>query len=317
MKKTVLCVLVSSVALLAAMGLVFLWCCPEWHSGMLGEHWRFKRQLCWNAIGMVGFCIPLLAGWARWLRLAPALAVVWLVLFAVSQFSPHDGGGCFVLLGPIRLDVFAMLPFTLSMLLAWILHKLGLRAIRMLLVVGASILLVPTVRIATNANRVSRVTAWFSGNPPTKELAEQDVSLSRAWAQMTCVKAVEASHWFSANEAYLKENPLPGRLTFAMPAAASLTFGRWFLALTGVGFAALMWCFVRVFRTTTDYAKRMFLVVAGLGVFAPAILGVCECFGVTPMLYTCMPLVPYSGTLALMTWITIGSIAAIVEDDHV
>ena len=302
------------VVMLAAMGLVFLWCCPEWHPEMPGEHWRFKRQLCWNAMGIAAFCMPLLAGWTRWLKFAPAMAAAWLVMFAASQFCPQDGGGWFVAIGPIRFDVMGMFPFALAMMLAWIANRFRFRAVRMLLVVGAAILIALTARIATNANRVSRIAAWFSGNPPTKELAENNSSLARAWAQMTCVKAVEASHWFSANEEHLKDNPLPGRFASAMPASAALVFGKWFIVLFGTAFGLLGSCFVRAWSATADQGKKAFLAVAGLGAFVPAILGTCECLGLTPMLYTCVPLVSYGGTAAMMAWLIVGTLASLWLD---
>ena len=299
------------VAVLAVMGFVFLWHCPEYHSGMLSGCWYVKHQLCWNVMGVAAFCMPLLAGWTRWLKLAPFMAAVWLVMFAASQFCPQDGGGWFVVIGPIRLDVFGMFPFTLSMLLAWISHKFGFRVVRMLLVAGVSILLVLTARIMTDTNRVSHVAVWFSGNPPTKELAENDSSLARVLAQKTCVEAVEASHWFSANEEYLKDNPIPGRFTSAMPASAALAFGKWFLVLVGVVFGFLGCCFARVWFATTDHSKKTFLAVSGHVVFIPAALGMCECLGVAPMLYTCVPLVSYGGAAATMTWLIAGTLASI------
>ena len=311
-KVTIIAMVALPIGVLAAMGLAFLWCCPEWHPGMLGEHWQFKRQLCWNLIGMVAFCLPLLVGWTRWLRLAPVLAAAWLVMFAAaSQFSPQDGGGWFVSLGPVRLDMLGLLPFTLAMLLAWITHRFRFRAVRMLVILGVSILLVLTARIATNANRVASVAAWFSGEPPTKELAENDSSLSRAWAQKTCVEAFGASHWFSANEAHLKDNPLPGRFTSAMPASSALTFGKWFLVFVWAAFGFLGLCLARAWLAATDQSQKTFLAVAGLGILLPAVLGTCECLGLLPMSYTCVPLVSYGGTAAMMTWLIAGTLASL------
>lgn len=221
------------VGVLAAMGLMFLWCCPEWRSGAFGEHWHFKRQLCWNGIGIAAFCLPLLAGWARWLRFAPAMAAVWVVMFAGSQFSPQDGGGWFLSLGPTRLDVVAVLPFVLAMLFAWISHKRGISAVRMLLILGIGCLPMLTARVAADGNRVSRIVALFSGDSPAKELAGTDTLLARTWAQKTCVEALEDSHWFSRNGMHLKDNPPPFRFASAMPAAAALTFGKWFLIIAG------------------------------------------------------------------------------------
>ena len=314
-KVTRIAMVALPVVVLAAMGLLFLWRCPEYHSGMLGGHWYVKHQLCWNVMGVVAFCMPLLAGWwTRWLKLAPAMAAAWLVMFAASQFCPQDGGGWFVSLGPIRLDVIGMLPFSLAMLLAWISHKFGFRAVRVLVIAGVSALLVLTACIATNSNRVSRVAAWFSGDPPTKQLTENDSSQARAWAQKTCVEAIEASRWFSANEEYLKKNPLPGRFASAMPASAALVFGKWFLALIWVVFGFLGWCFARAWFGTMDQSKKTFLAVSGLCVFIPATLGICECFGVTPMLYTCVPLVSYGGTATMVLWLIAGTLALIFKE---
>ena len=311
--------IVSPVVVLAAMGLVFLWCCPEWHwhPEMLVEHWQYKRQLCWNGIGIMTFCMPLLAGWRRWLKLAPVMAAVWLVMFAASKFSPSDGGGWFVTLGPIRFDLLGMLPFALAMTLAWIANRFRFRAVRMLLVVAGTILIALTMRMATNANRVSRIAEWFSSSPPTKVLSEDGSSLARAWAQMACVKAVEASRWFSANEEHLKDNPIPGRFTSAMPASAALVFGKWFLVLFGAAFGFLGWCFARAWFATADQGKKAFLAVAGLGTIVPAALSTFECLGLTPMMYTCVPLVSYGGTAAMMTWLIAGTLASVLLDGNV
>ena len=303
------------VGLLAMMGLVFLWCCPEWHPRMLGEHLRFKRQFLYNALGMVAFCVPLLAGWSRWLKWAPVMAAAWSAMLVMAHFCPMVNGSRFVFFGPIRLDVICMLPFALAMILAWISHKFGFRAVRMLTIAGVSILLVLTACITTNANRVSRIATWFSGDLPTKELAENDSSLARAWAQKTCVEALGFAHWFSANEEHLKDNPIPGRFTSAMPASAALVFGKWFLVLFVTAFGLLGFCFVQAWSATADQGKKAFLAVAGLGAFVPAILGTCECLGLTPMLYTCVPLVSYGGTATTMTWLITGTLASIWRDE--
>jgi cell division protein FtsW (lipid II flippase) len=298
------------VGLLAVMGLVFLWCCPEWRPGALGPHWHFWRQLAWNAVGAAALCIPILAGWTRWLKAAPVMAAAWVAALAAAQFCPEDGGGWYLFLGPMRLDVLAMLPIVVGMLFAWIAHKRGYRARRMLVVLGIGCLIVLTARVTADANRVSRLAAVFGGEPPSKELAENDSALARAWAQKMCVEAVDASHWFSGNKEYLKENPLPGRYTSAMPAAAALALGKWFLAVVGALFALFACCFVRAWLDTKDESRRTFLAGSGLFVFISAIMGVCECLGLTPMLYTCVPLVSFGGTAVVVLWLIAGTLAA-------
>ena len=321
MKKTVLCVLASSAALLAAMGLAFLWCCPEvkWQAAMLGAHRAFWRQLCWNAVGIAAFCTMLRFGWRRTLRAAPFVVVGWVAMLLVAEFfCPMVNGELYFWHKSVGVGVkvMALLPLVAALALAWVSDRFKIKAHRLLLLMVAATLLVMVGRIATNANRVERIKAFFRGDAPPA-VAMYPSSMASCWAQKTCVDAVRASRWFSGDEGYLRNNPIPGRLTFAMPAAASLTFGRWFLVLAGAGFAALLWCFVRAFRTTTDYGKRVFLVVAGLGVFVPAIQSTCECLCLTPMLYTCVPLVSSDGTLSLATWTAIGVFAAMAENDHV
>ena len=61
----------------------------------------------------------------------------------------------------------------------------------------------------------------------------------------------------------------------------------------------------------SDQSQKTFLVIAGLGILLPAVLGTCECLGLLPMSYTCVPLVSYGGTAAMMTWLIAGTLASL------
>lgn len=69
-KKIVSGMVIGSVALLAAMGLAFLWWCPQSESAIkaMGSHWAFKRQIVWNALGVAVCCGVAALGWKRLLK---------------------------------------------------------------------------------------------------------------------------------------------------------------------------------------------------------------------------------------------------------
>ena len=82
---------VFSLAALTAMGLVFLWCCPDAASftERMGEHWMLKRQAVWLGIGFSAFAFGLILGWRRWMKAAPWLALGWLALFVIAICYPQ------------------------------------------------------------------------------------------------------------------------------------------------------------------------------------------------------------------------------------
>ena len=63
-----------------------------------------------------------------------------------------------------------------------------------------------------------------------------------------------------------------------------------------------------------DKAKRAYLLVSGLGIIVPAILGYCGCLGLMPMLYTNVPLVSNDTTAILASWLGAGILVSAVVD---
>ena len=61
-------VLLAAVAGLAAMGIVFCWCCPDrLHDvGGVASRWCFKRQVVWNLAGVCAALAAVLAITATW-----------------------------------------------------------------------------------------------------------------------------------------------------------------------------------------------------------------------------------------------------------
>ena len=307
------------VSALAAMGLVFLWCCPEvkWQTAMLGAHHAFWRQLVWNAAGIAAFCALVKVGWRRVLKAAPYVAAAWVVMLLVAELlCPKVNGElylCHKSIG-VGIKVMSLLPFVAALAFAWFSDKFKVKARHLLMLMTTVFLLVMTARIALDPVRVDRIKTIFRGEalastPPSP------TAIARYWAQKATTDALGASRWLAANEAHLKENPIPGRFTFAMPASAALAFGKWFLVLVGAAFGLLGWCFARAWFSTADQGRKTFVAISGLGVFVPAIMSVCGCLDLMPMMYACVPLASYGGTAAIGTWLITGALAALSAEE--
>ncbi len=97
---------------------------------------------------------------------------------------------------------------------------------------------------------------------------------------------------------------------------ASVVLGKWFLSVVVLLWGVLTGVFAYCWRFSDDHPKRVFVLFGGLGLLLPAALCVCECFSLTPMRYTCVPLVAFSGTKVLMAWLTLGTMASLVGDER-
>ncbi len=303
-----------AVAMLAVMGLVFCWNCPVWPHAMavVDPHGAFKHQLAWNAIGFSAFVLAVMLGWKRWLKAAPFVAVGWIVACIVAFHSPSVNGDVILWLGSVRVEVFAFLPFVAALLMAWLSAKFNIRAFPLFICTAIAALAVVSVKTMSNPNRMARVAMFFNGEVPDGASATQ---IAAAFVQEQCRAAFAAAQWFSGGD--VSQLAIPGRHTFAMSASAALLFGKWFVAVMWFLFGGFAWCASCCHMGTRDEAKKSFALVIGLGMFGMAANSYLGCLGIVPMVYKTVPLVSYSGMLALMAWLSVGALVSMIRDGDI
>ena len=299
---------VGIVTALAAMGLVFCWCCPDWihDAGGIVSHFRFDRQLAWNCSGVVAFGIALWVGWKRWLKAAPLVFAGWVVLWLVAHTGPRiNGAYSYAILGPVPVEVWAVFPFAVALLSAWIAKRYGSRTKWILLWVCAAFAIALSLQILLNANRMERLVAWFSGEA-------SGYGTARAFLQAEMKRLFESAHWFSGADGELKR--LPCLFTSGAASAAAWLFGKWFVALATAFFATLALCFAWVCRYAQSREKRLFVLIWGGWVIALAINGPLQCLGLVPFCDFCMPMISFGGTGVFMTWMGLGVFSSVCMD---
>ena len=308
---------VFALAALTAMGLAFMWWCPDvkWFSDRMGEHWMFRRQVLWMGIGLSCFILAVMVGWRRWLKAAPFLAVGWLAMYVVACCSPQVKHYLFIRIGHLNVNVMAWCSLAVALLLAWIAEKLSVRRVmRFLLVAGVVFSGVFAVQVLGIHERMAHVAAYF-GFEVERDVAPPDEVMLRQWAQEASCEAMCEAHWFSGNGEMLRQNSLPGRFTYSMPFAAALVFGKWFnvlvAALFGMFAVVLVWCY----RRAENVGKKVFVAVAGGTFLLQAAYGYWACLGfMSPELRSCVPLVSYGGYV-MIEWVMAGILVALVRDD--
>ena len=305
--------ILGSIVVLSVMGLVFCWVCPDMLHGVGGDasRWYFKRQVVWNVVGIAAFYTATVIGWKRWLNVAPFLFEGWVALwFAAHMQQSVDGSSAIVQIGPISLDVWTLFPVSLALLVAWLRERYGIRTRRILFIVGIAAFAVTACYLVTDTNRMTRLVAFFAGDSSP---AMSPSACARGFVQSQTHKAMTQAQWFSSTDAEILRN-IPGNTTYSMPASSAVLFGKWFMSVAAGFFALFALGLVCLWRKTEDGAKRAFLLVSGLGIIVPAILGHCECLGLMPMLYTNVPLVSNDTTAMLVSWLGAGILVSAVID---
>lgn len=308
-----LALIFGSIVGLAVMGLVFCWAHSEWlHDiGRSTSRYCFNRQAIWNVFGMTAFYMAIIVGWKRWLKAAPFVFVGWVALwFAAHMRQLDDGSSTIVLIGPISLEVWALFPVAFALLVAWLRQRYGVQTKRILFIVGIAAFAAIAGRVVTNANRMTHLAAFFAGE---KAPAMSPAACAREFVQCQTCKAFAQAQWFSSTDAEILRNT-PGNTTYSMPASSAVLFGKWFMSVVWMYLALIVLGLVCLWRRTEDKAKRAFLLVSGLGIIVPAILGHCECLGLVPMVYTSVPLVSSDTTAILASWLGAGILVSAVVD---
>ena len=304
-----LVMLLVAIAGLAVMGLVFCWLCPDMSHdvGASASRWYFKRQVVWNAVGIAAFYAAAAIGWKRWLKAAPFLFEGWVALWFAAHMRQLDGGASTTVpIGPISLDVWTLFPVALALFAAWLRERYGIRTRRILFIVGVVAVTVTACDLITDESRMNRIVAFFAedGSP-----AMSPSACARSFAQCQACKAFTQAKWLSPGDAEILRN-LPGQATYSMPASSAVMFGKWFISVAGGFFAVIAFSLVWLWRVNEDKAKQAFVLVVGLGIIVPVVFGVCQCLGIVPMSYMCVPLVSNCTTSVLASWLNAGLIAS-------
>ena len=306
--------MLAAVAGLAAMGLVFCWCCPDrLHDvGGVASHWCFKHQIVWNFAGVSAALLAVAVGWKRLLKAAPFLFSGWVALWIVACLQPVvDGSSGFVRIGPVALGVWSLFPVALAMLAAWLRGRYPVGGRKFLCGFCAGAILAVVLSVAASPERIARVNSFFRGEPRQEMSASECAS---GFVQHQTREAFAQAHWFSACENEILKS-LPGTMSYSMPASSAVVFGKWFIALAWTLASALVFAMAWFWRETMDAAKRMFIVFAGLGFVVPFALGHCACLGLAPMLFTVIPLASYDAAAVLASWFAAGVLLAIQAEN--
>ena len=308
-----LALIFGSIVGLAVMGLVFCWAHSEWlHDiGRAASRYYFNKQAIWNVLGLTTFCMAIIVGWKRWLKVAPFVFVGWVALwFAAHMRELVAGSSTIVLIGPISLEVWALFPVAFALLVAWLRQRYGVQTKRILFIVGIAAFAAITVHVFTNANRMTHLAAFFADE---ESPAMSPAACARAFVQSQTCKAFAQAQWFSSTDAEILRNT-PGNTTYSMPASSAVLFGKWFMSVVWMHLALIVLGLACLWRRTEDKAKRAYLLVSGLGIIVPTVLGYCECLGIVPMLYTNAPLVSNDTTAVLASWLGVGILVSAVVD---
>lgn len=296
--KTILGTLLSATVLLAAMGCWFCWHCPS-RIYPPEAHGLFWRQLMWNGVGLAVFAGVWLAGWRRILKAAPWLMAAWMAAIAAAQFShPVRGVHKWLFLGPLRVNVAICFIPVFALFVAWLRDRKRLRP--WMWWAALSLAAAWTVwHVAGDVGRMERLAAFF--NPGNWM---QD----RAYMSRQLLAAFGASRWFGDAGRSLGFLPCPE--SDGMMSASALMFGKWFsAALVGL-FAVVGASLTLLWKGADDAAKRMFALLFGLWLTAPAAYCFLHSLGLLPVAGMSPALAGYGGTAVVMAWFGIGVVAA-------
>ena len=305
--------MLTAVAGLALMGLVFCWCCPDrLHDvGGIASRWCFKRQVVWNIAGASAALLAVAAGWKRLLKAAPFLFSGWVALWMFACSQPAVEGSCaYVRIGPISLGVWSLFPVALAMLAAWLRERYLVGARKFLCGFCAGAILAVALSVAASPDRIARVNSLFRGEPRQEMSASECMS---GFVQHRTCEAFAQSRWLSPVGTEIL-NSLPGAMSYSMPASSAVVFGKWFMVLAWTLVSLLVLALSLLWRGTGDAAMRTFIVFAGLGFVVPFALGHCGCIGLTPMVFTVAPLVSYDFAAALFAWFAAGGLVSMTSD---
>lgn len=314
MKKTALLPIIGSAALLAVMGLVFTWFCPE--SVNLhpeSPHWMTSRMVVFNLTGLLLGGGAVAVGWKRWLRTAPYILIAWvgLVCYAATQ-PPVNGSWVWISTGipGLSVNVWDFCPLVIGLTAAWISWKFGMRPVLVMLVLALAMGGVLAGQIVTNANRMLRLKVFFgqaTEMPPLEESAKASCFLANQSAGI-----IREAKWFGETE--IDPKILPCAATAAMPARAAAMWGKWYLVLLCAVFGLLGAGFAGAWVSVRDNPRRTLVLALAITVLGGMMSGYLGSLLITPMKYSCIPWASFGGMTAAVYWMTLGVLASALTD---
>ncbi len=310
-KKLVVGTLMASVVVLAGMGMLF---CSS-HAKIfdyVGLDPCFSEQMVGNLSGLIAFVVAVLAGWKRCLKAMPIWGVAWLLCLLAAQLQPAvDGARSCLCLGPVRMEIWTLLPCVIALIGTWLSARYAIRTTRLLGLVGVAVMVALVVYIVSNSNpdNIARIVKFFNGGAPSGAPSEV------AHIQQQCAQNFASAKWFSQGE-MTRSFYLSGMFTHAMPITAAVFFGKWFILLVALLWGMVGLCLALLWHDTVDQSKKNYVLLFGLATLIPTVLGFCECFSLTPMLKTCIALCSYGRTAVFATWLGIGILVTTTINDN-
>lgn len=304
-KRIVQVGLVGVSLALAALGCWFCWNCPmDWLYGP-NQHSVFVRQLAWNALGLAAFAAATTVRWTWWRKSAPWLLALWALLafYAIAFGRPVNGSYRWADLGFLRVNVRTLFVVVSALFVAWLCSKKGVRPWMVYAAVGLFVGFFGC-RVAMDEARLARLLSF----------AEQgEAALRGSWMHCQLKAAFGAANWFG--NAGLDCRFLPNALGDGMASASALAFGKWFPIAVFALFAALSGLLTSVWLRVKDASKRMFVLFWGVGMVLPAVYGFFQCVGFVPVRGFSPVLAGYGGTGAVVFWLGLAIVLAIVREE--
>lgn len=308
MKKVALCLILGSAAVLAVMGLTFCWMCPTGGEMRVGSpHGMAVRMVVGNLTGLALGGLAVAFGWRRWLKFAPIAVAAWVGLACYAATQPLVNG-CFgwIHFGPVAFNVMEVLPLVVGLMAAWISWKFNLRSFETTLILALALAALLGTRILTGETRMQRVKALFSA---TMEMPPLDArAQSRRYLQNQSAAVIREAKWVGKTE--LPPKFLPCAATAAMPAKAAAMYGKWYLVLLCGLFGLMGAGFAMAWASVGDNARRSFVLAQGLMTVGTMTIGMLGCLKVTLMLMIGIPWASFGGSLAALSWLTLGVLAS-------
>ena len=305
MKRENVCIgtIFAAVIALAAMGCWFCWHCPS-RIYPPESHGLFWRQLAWNGVGLAVFAGARFAGWRRILKAAPWLMAAWIVSIAAAQLSyPVRGVHKWLSLGPLRINVAICFMPVAALFVAWLRDRKRLRPWMWWAALSLAAVWV-IWHVVGDSGRMERLSAF---------LDPRNWMQDRAYMSRQLLAAFGASHWFGDAGRSLGFLPCPE--SDGMMSASALMFGKWFpAALVGI-FAVVGASLTLLWKCTCDAAKRMFALLFGLWLVAPAAYCFLHSLALLPVAGMSPALAAYGGTAVVMAWFGTGVFAAMTRKD--
>ena len=297
--------LCAVAAALAVMGLCFAWRCPlDCVYGVDSGIFLFKRQLLWNVLGIAACAGAAFVPWRRWLKLAPWGMVAWLALSVVAMFSPmRHGSHRWADFGIVCINVDLVLVFAWALFSAWLCSKRYIRPWMIFAFIGGLLIAWFYLYILGNANRLSRLVAFFRS---------EGINSMYAYMQMQMKAAYAAAHWFGDADRSLRY--LPVAYADAMPSAAALLFGKWFTLAVAALFAAFGALLTWLWFVIKDPSTRMFILFWGGSMVAAAMFSFFQSVGFVPVVRFAPALAGCGGALALVFWTGLGVVCSLLSD---